>query len=320
VDNTSKKKKKKKPNWIKRILIALGLLFLAPLFLFTLGWFSRDLLIDELQIWYEANSNGTLEIGEVNANFITGFPNVGFSIEDVKQSSFDTILDKRTIIKLERADVNIAAKDLMRGNIQFRKIKIRDASVHTQVITEKNLQQYIELKLKKQLEQNSGFDLPSWVHPDKTNFQLQNVHFIAENKILHKYFDLVAENVSGQIRSNDEVISGNITYEVFINDLGFNTHKGNFINGALATGSPEFELKKSNNTLNLPAFELRLDDQNFEAEAQFVFDKLTAVFGRFPGRKGKTIPASGSHRYQFETKRKICIRRRSFYPCRLQYE
>ncbi|TQI71411.1 AsmA-like protein [Gramella sp. Hel_I_59] len=275
MDNTSKKKKRKKPNWIKRILIALGLLFLAPLFLFTLGWFSRDLLIDELQIWYEANSNGTLEIGEVNANFITGFPNVGFSIEDVKQSSFDTILDKRTIIKLARADVNIAAKDLMRGNIQFRNIKIRDASVHTQVLTEKNLQEYIELKLKKQLEQNSGFDLPSWVHPDKTNFQLQNVHFIAENKILHKYFDLVAENVSGQIRSGDEIISGNITYEVFINDLGFNTRKGSFINGALATGSPEFELKKSSNTLSLPAFELQLDDQYFEAEAQFVFNKLT---------------------------------------------
>lgn len=275
MDQTNSKKKAGKSKWIKRVLIAAGLLLVAPLFLFTLGWFSRDLLIDELQIWYESNSNGTLEIGEVNANFITGFPNVGFSIEDVKQSSFDTILDKRTIIKLARADVNISAKDLMRGDIHFRNIRIRDASIHTQVLTEKNLQEYIELKLRKQLENNSGFELPSWIHPKRSTFQLQNVHFIAENKMLHKYFDLVAENVTGEIRSGDELIRGNIDFEVFINDLGFNTRKGSFINGAMVTGSPSFQLKKSNNKLEIPAFKLQLEDQNFDAKAQFEFEQLT---------------------------------------------
>jgi len=271
----AKKTTKKRSGWSKRLAIALGVIFMAPVLLFVLGWFSRDLIIDELQIWYEANSNGTLEIGSVNASFIQGFPNVGFTIEDVRQTSMDTILDKKTTIQLERAQVTIGASDLLQGNIQFRNIKIQDATVHTRVTTKKSLEQYIALKLEKQREQASGFELPSWVHPEKSSFQISNVQYIDENRLLSKYFNVKAISASGNLESTNDLIVGNLNYQVLVNNLGFNTKKGSYINGATVVGNPDFELVKKTNTLKIPAFNLKLDEQQFKARAQFIFNKIT---------------------------------------------
>ena len=85
---------------LKRIGLILAVLLLAPTLLFTIGWFNRDLLIDQLQDWYKNNSRGQLEIGKVDATFLKGFPNVGFTINDIYQTSFDTILDKRSSISI----------------------------------------------------------------------------------------------------------------------------------------------------------------------------------------------------------------------------
>ena len=182
--------KKSVAKWLRRIVIALAIAFLAPAILFSIGWLRRDLLIDGLQEWYRTNNNGSLEIGEVNSTFLKGFPSVGFTINDIYQTSFDTILDKRSSIFINEVRVNISAKDLISGDLEFNNIRINRAKIHSEVISDKTVAEYIKIKKQEQARAQSGFELPGWLSSKKTNFSLREVIFISKDSMLNKYFNL----------------------------------------------------------------------------------------------------------------------------------
>ena len=269
---TSRKRKPRK--WLKKAGIILVVLLLAPAFLFTLGWFNRDFLIDELQEWYSANNNGSLEIGQVDATFLEGFPNVGFTINDIYQSSFDTILDKRSSISIKEARVSIGARDLMIGNLEFKNIEIYNAEIYSEVITDKSLEQYIRLKEGKQQDPNYGLKLPSWLDTERNNFKLNEITFISKDSMLNKYFNLKVHDANGQIRTEQGKITGNLDFKIMVNNLGFNTKKGTFINGALITGSPGFELNQAQDLLTISDFPLQIGEQTFNTNAEFDFNGI----------------------------------------------
>ncbi|AVR47033.1 hypothetical protein C7S20_18260 [Christiangramia fulva] len=269
------KNKKTTHKWLKRISIAVGILFLVPLALFVIGWANRNLIIDGLQEWYKTNHNGSLEIGRVDANFLSGFPNIGFTINDVRQIDFDTILDKSSSISIDRAWVSIGAQDLLKGDIQFKKILIQKAEIFSEVKTTKTPEQYIQLKKKSQEDPQVGIQLPPWLHPEKTEFSLHDIKFISKDTVLNKYFNLEAQEVEGTIFSNENRSYGRLNFKVLVNDLGFNTKKGAYINGAVVSGDPKFVLDKKNNSLVLSEFILKVDDQKFKANADFDFSGHT---------------------------------------------
>ncbi|SDR97196.1 AsmA-like C-terminal region [Gramella sp. MAR_2010_147] len=229
------------------------------------------MLIDELQDWYRNNNNGSLEIGDVDATFLGGFPNVGFTIKDVYQTSFDTILDKNSSIFIKKAQVSISAIDVLSGEIAFRNIQIDHAEITSEVISEKSIAEYIRLKKQRQAASGSGLKLPGWLHPERTNFSLKDVSFIAKDTMLNKYFNLNIVQAKGRFRSKNEMITGVLNFKVMVNNLGFNTKKGSYINGAMITGSPEFILDREISTLDVSEFQLKIDDHLFETKADFDF-------------------------------------------------
>ena len=269
------KNKKTRLKLLKRIGLILAVLLLAPTLLFTIGWFNRDLLINELQEWYQNNSRGELEIGHVDATFLRGFPNVGFTINDIYQSSFDTILDKRSSIFIKQARVNIAAADLLKGNLEFKNIRIDNAEIHTEVISEKTVEEYVRLKIQRQANPSSGLKLPEWLS-EKTEFRLRDINFVSKDTMLHKYFNVEVHDASGRITQKNEKVVGNINFEGVVNDLGFNTRKGSYFNGASVAGSPEFVLNQNTNLLSIPEFLLEIDSQNFSTKADFDFNGINS--------------------------------------------
>ena len=273
--STTQKKKKTFLKWLKRLGITIAFLFLVPFTLFTIGWFSRDLIIEQLQIWYESTNSGTLEIGKVDATFLSGFPNVGFTINDIHQTSVDTLLDKHVNIIIDRTEVTIGASDLLSADLQFKSIKIYDAEIVTEVITEKTPEQYIQLKKDKQANHSDGLELPSWLHSEKSEFYLKNVSFISKDTMLNKFFDLRVNSASGRMKSEKNGYSGNLSFQILVNDLGFNMLKGSYINEAIVSGKPTFTLDQKNNSLEIPDFILNIGEEDFKVSAQFDFEKST---------------------------------------------
>ena len=268
--------KRKPRKWLRKAGIILGVLLIVPTFLFTVGWFNRDFLIDELQDWYRNNNNGSLEIGEVDATFLEGFPNVGFTIKDIYQTSFDTILDKRSSIAIKEARVSIGARDLLFGELQFKNIEIDNAEIFSEVVSEKSLDEYTRLKIEKQGDPSYGLDFPRWLDTERTNFRLREISFISKDSMLNKYFNVEVREARGKIRKNKESITGILDFNALVNDLGFNTKKGSYINGEVISGNPAFRLNQDRDLLELPEFQLNIGEQKFLTRASFDFNGINS--------------------------------------------
>ncbi|MDR5589805.1 AsmA-like C-terminal region-containing protein [Christiangramia sp. SM2212] len=275
MESKNTKNKKPKGKLLKRVGFVVAFILLAPTILFTLGWFNRDTLIDELQDWYKDNGHGQLEIGDVDATFIKGFPNVGFTITDIYQSSFDSILDKRSSISIQKAQVTVGASDLIKGDLKFKNIRINNVEIFSKVISEKTLEEYIRLKIEKQNSPTEGVNLPEWLS-DRTDFALRDISFISQDSMLNKSFDLKLLSAEGDFKKIDNKISGNLNFRVQVNKLGFNTKKGSYLRDAMLTGNPEFQLNQINNQLNISEFIMKINDQDFITNVGFDFSGINA--------------------------------------------
>ncbi len=266
---TLKKKKSKYPKWLRRLGAILGLIVLIPIGVFILGWQNRDLIIDGLQQWYKSNHNGVLEIGRIEANFLTGFPDVNFTINDLHQSEKDTISFKRDSIFIDRANVSISALDFLRGDIRFKKIAINRAEIYSEVISDKSYDYHVELKLNKPSTTKSVFNFPSWLHPKRTKFRIKDLKYVSKDIILHKDFNLEFHNIDGEFKRKNTVLHGLIDFEASVNGLGFNTRKGSYLKGTVVKGTPKFTLDLKKNILDVSEFILSIDEEPFLLKANF---------------------------------------------------
>ena len=185
---TVKVKSSKRIKWRKRILIALAIILLLPLTLFIIGWFNRDRIINILQERYSENSTGTLTIGKVNASFIGGFPNVGFTLKDIKHTNSDTITYQFSSLQIEEAKLVIGAGKLLRGDFAFKRIAVKNAVFYSEVISKKSFAYHEHLLLEKQKTKQNGLHLPEWLDKGGATLILDNVKFIAKDSIFNKHF------------------------------------------------------------------------------------------------------------------------------------
>ncbi len=257
----------KSRKWLKRILVALAIIIFLPITLFTIGWLNRDRIIDTLQEIYSENSTGTLTIGKVNTSFLGGFPNVGFTLKDIKHTNIDTITDQFSSLKIEETKLIIGAGKLLRGDLAFKKIAIKNAVFYSEVISERSVAYHKQLNLNQ--PKRKGFQFPEWLNRAGATIILINVKYITKDTVLNKHFNLDIHNLKSNFKGNDHQINGTTTLNITVNNLGFNTQKGSFFNGAQVTGNSKYKIDVENNQINLPVFPLNIDHQTFQLNANF---------------------------------------------------
>ncbi|MBO3097463.1 AsmA family protein [Gelidibacter pelagius] len=270
-----KTKKSTKQKWLKRIAIGLIVIMLLPIGLFTIGWLNRDSVIDVLQAWYAENTSGTLTIGKVNARFLSGFPNVSFTLKDITHTNRDSISDQVSSLQIDEAKLVIGAGKLLRGQIVFKNIAIKNAEFHSEVISKKPLAFHQQLKKDKQQARQKGFQLPGWVNPTGADILLDNVKYVTKDSVLNKYFNLHIHKIKGTFKGDDLKLKGNSNMDITVNNLGFNTTKGSFFNGAIVKGVYKFTVDLENDHIEVPEFPLAIDDQTFQLSADFDLSDIT---------------------------------------------
>ena len=265
-----KKIKKSKSAKRKRHLgLILGLLILVPVILFTIGWQSRNLIIDGLQDWYNANHEGTLEIGDIEATFLTGFPNVAFTINDISQSEKDSVTFKNKSLFIDKALVTISAGDLIQGDFRFKHITIDNATLYSEVISDKSYEYRLEQKLNALQKKSAPFVFPSWLDPNATRIEIKNLKYVAKDSMFHKDFDIAFYNIYAKLKKTQSLIRGSLSFKAEVHKLGFNTQKGSFLKKTTVSGNPEFTLDIAKNSLDLAEFILTLDDEQFTVNSSF---------------------------------------------------
>ncbi|WP_027126450.1 AsmA-like C-terminal region-containing protein [Gelidibacter mesophilus] len=264
----------KKRRWLKRILITLAIIVLLPLGVFTIGWFNRDRVLDMVQEWYAENTSGTLKIGKVNARFLSGFPNLGFTFKDIHHTHRDSISGQVSSLLIEEAKMIIGAGNLLRGDFIFRRIELTNAIFTSEVISEKSIAYHQQLKRDKQAD-NYGLQFPKWINPKGAVITLKNVQYSAKDTILNKHFDVHVHNLKTAFNTDGDKLKGYSNIDLTVNKMGFNTTKGSFFKAAHITGHPKFSLNLTNETIHVPDFPLQIDAQTFQLIAKFDLSEAT---------------------------------------------
>ena len=281
----AKHKKSTFRTWLQRILATLAVIILLPIALFTLGWLNRDTIINELQDWYSENNSGTFTVEQINATFLSGFPKVGFILRNITHTSTDTITDINLTLHIDEAKLTVGAGNLLMGNIKFENISIINARITSEVISKWSLEYHDQLRRLKSKTKQKGLNLPEWLAEDGATFLIYNVKFIAKDSISNRYFDYDIHKIEGSFKGKDLQLSGSTFFDVTINNLGFNTKKGSFSNGARLVGKPKFTIDIENNQVEIPEFPLRIDEQNFRLNAQLNLSESVSYLFNFKNDK-----------------------------------
>ncbi|WP_299395166.1 AsmA-like C-terminal region-containing protein [uncultured Gelidibacter sp.] len=261
--------------WLRRLLLTLAVVILLPITLFTIGWFNRDSVIDMFQEWYANNTSGTLVIGKVNASFLSGFPNVGFTLKDIKHTNNDSITDQVSTLDIEEARLIIGAGNLLRGDFIFRKIDIKNAVFTSEVISERPLAYHEDLKRARQGNQK-GIQLPDWLNPEGATIVLDNVKYTSKDTILSRNFDVHIHYSKTTFKGDALQLEGNHAMNITVNRLGFNTKKGSFLKNAHITGKPTFNIDLQKDVISIPYFPLHINDQTFQLTADLNLSETNA--------------------------------------------
>jgi len=281
----AKHKKSTFQTWLPRILKTLAVIILLPIALFTLGWLNRDTIINELQDWYSENSTGTFTVEQVNATFLSEFPKVGFTLKNITHTSTDTITDINLTLHIDEAKLTVGAGNLLIGNIKFEEISINNAGITSEVITKRSFEYHEQLRRLKSQTKQKGLSLPEWLAEDGANFFIYNVKYLAKDSISNRYFDYDIHKIEGSFKGKDLQLSGNAFFDVTINNLGFNTKKGSFSNGARLVGKPKFTIDIQNNQIEIPEFPLLIDEQNFRLNAHLNLSESDSYLFNFKNDK-----------------------------------
>ncbi len=255
--------------WLRRVLITLAVIILLPIGLFTIGWLNRDTIINELQDWYSENNTGTLTIEKVNTSFLSGFPNVGFTLKNITQVNFDTITDISSKIHVDEVKLTIDASKLLKGTIEVKNMVITGADIHSEVISKRSLEYHQQLKITKNAEKKAGFEIPDWLSKKRVSFAMYDVTYIVKDTMFHKNFNFDISKIKGSYKGNGLKLSGNLSFDATLNDLGFNTTRGSFSNGARLKGTFNFDTNLDAFTIDVKEFPLAIDEQTFLLNAKF---------------------------------------------------
>ncbi len=271
--------------WLRHILIALAVIIFLPIALFTIGWLNRDTIINELQDWYSENHTGTFTVEQVNTTFLSGFPKVGFTLKNIAHTSTDTITDIHLTLQIDEAKLSVGAGNLLMGNIKFEKISIKNARITSEVISKRSLEYHEQLRRLKSQTQQTGLQLPEWLAEDGAAFLIHNVKYIAKDSMLNRYFNYDIHKIEGSYEGKNLQLSGDTFFDVTINNLGFNTKKGSFSNGARLVGKPKFTIDIQKDQIEFPEFLLQIDEQNFRLDAQLNLSESNSYLFNFENDK-----------------------------------
>ncbi|MGB5941870.1 MAG: AsmA-like C-terminal region-containing protein [Leeuwenhoekiella sp.] len=265
----TKKKRTRLTKWLRRIGLVVVLIIFVPSLLFIVGWQNRGILIQEVQLWYKINHTGVLEIGSVDANFLAGFTNIGFTIKDIYHSENNPVSFKQDSLTIDVATVIVNASDLLQGNFKFKRITINEAAFYSKRVSDQSYDYHAQLKLAKPETDSVPIVLPSWLNPKKTKFSINNFKVQIKDSILNKHFDLEFSEMEGTLTREQENLIGSMSFEAVVNRLGFNTEKGSYLKNTKLRGEPKFNLDTKQKILNISEFLLALDAEKFVTRANF---------------------------------------------------
>jgi uncharacterized protein involved in outer membrane biogenesis len=262
---------------IARVLYVLGgLLGLLVLGLAGLRFYfehNKARIVADLNAYITERINGTMRIGGIDIQLLTGFPTLSLTLTDVELK--DNLAASRRLLKAKEIDVGLNVMRLFHRQIDVQSIVIDDATID--LFTDENGVTNFNI-FKPQppgAAPDPGRGAPAVLIRD---VELRDVDFKAEDLREKKLFHFVIASLRAPIDYEPDGLRTRLKLKTLARSMTFLSTNGSFIKDQQVAGALKAAFSKSTRSLTVETDALAIGKGTFAVQGRFAIGQKPALF------------------------------------------
>nr|WP_294933067.1 AsmA family protein [uncultured Flavobacterium sp.] len=230
-------------------------------------------IIAKINIKINENINGKFYIGDFQYKFLTGLPNFTLALKDVELKDNQWNTHKHTLLKANEIEVRLNVWSLLQKEINIHKILINNAQIYVYK-AENGYSNANIFKPKKEKTTETTSETGTTVN----QVELNDVHFILDNRLGHKLFDFDIASLKSKVKYEDEDWQTDVFLKTTIKSLAFNTFHGSFAKQKILQGTFAVSYSAEKENIDVKTDNLTIGKDAFHIVAFFNLAKGSALF------------------------------------------
>jgi uncharacterized protein involved in outer membrane biogenesis len=231
-------------------------------------------IIAKINTKINENINGKFHVGDFQYKFLTGFPNFTLALKDVEIKDNQWNIHKHTLLKAKEIEARLNVWSLLQKEINIHKMLINDAEIYVYKAENGYSNANIFKPKKKKSPENK-----SKTETSIDQIDLNNVHFILDNRVGHKLFDFDIASLKSKVDFDGDDWQTDVFLKTDIKSLAFNTVHGSFAKQKILEGTFAVSYSDEKEKIDVVTKDLKIGTDAFNIIAFFNLAKGNALFG-----------------------------------------
>lgn len=231
-------------------------------------------IIAKINTKINENINGKFHVGDFHYKFLTGFPNFTLALKDVELKDNQWATHKHTLLKATEIEARLNVWSLLQNEINIHKILINDADIYVYKAEDGYSNADIFKPKKKKSPENKS-DRETTID----QIDLNDVHFILDNRLGHKLFDFDVASLKTKVDFDGDDWQTDVFLDTQIKSLAFNTVHGSFAKEKELKGTFNVAYSAEKERIDVLTRGLKIGTDSFDITAFFNLAKGNALFG-----------------------------------------
>jgi hypothetical protein len=231
-------------------------------------------IIAKINTTINENINGQFHVGDFQYKFLTGFPNFTLALKEVELKDNQWKTHQHTLLKAKEIEARLNIWSLLQNEINIHKILINDADIYVYKAENgySNADIFKPKKKKAPADQsNTGTTIDQ--------VDLNDVHFILDNRLGHKLFDIDVSSLKTKVDYDGDDWQTDVFLDTQIKSLAFNTKHGSFAKEKELRGTFNVAYSSEKEKIDVVTRNLKIGPDSFDIIAFFNLAKGNALFG-----------------------------------------
>ncbi|MFQ6603361.1 AsmA-like C-terminal region-containing protein [Flavobacterium sp. C3NV] len=231
-------------------------------------------IIAKINTKINENINGKFHVGDFHYKFLTGFPNFTLALKNVELKDNQWATHQHTLLKATEIEARLNVWSLLQNEINIHKILINDADIYVYKAADGYSNANIFKPKKKKSPENKS-DRETTID----QIDLNDVHFILDNRLGHKLFDFDVASLKTKVDYDGDNWQTDVFLDTQIKSLAFNTVHGSFAKEKELKGTFNVAYSAQKERIDIVTRDLKIGTDSFDIIAFFNLAKGNALFG-----------------------------------------
>ena len=270
------RKSSSRPFVVRALYVVGGLLGLVILGLAGLRFYfehNKARIVADLNAYITERINGTMRIGGIDLQLLTGFPTLSLTLTDVELK--DNVPASRRLLKAKELDVGLNVMRLFHREIDVQSIVISGATIDLFTDADGVTNFNIFKPPPPGAAPEAGRTAPALLVRD---VELRDVDFKAEDLREKKLFHFVIDSLRAPIDYEPDGLRSRLKLKALARSMTFLSTNGSFIKDQQVAGVLKAAFSKSARRLTVETDALAIGKDTFAVQGRFAIGQKPALF------------------------------------------